>query len=249
MDFERKHTTRERITEAIRVGRWYIDDLCQYEYDAQEVRKNERAIEYGFALRTLADVSPNTVLDVGTGISALPQLMAQCGSVVTASDNIVGYWPDGLFNRHFHVINDNITDTKIEHQFDFITCISVLEHIEDYAKAIKGLFDLLNPGGHLVLTFPYNEKGGVDNIYDDPRVDPGMIADCGCRVFTRTDLDSWADAYGQIIDQAYWKIFDGEFWQIGERLEKPRKTQKSKHHHLTCVLMQKKANETTAEPC
>ena len=36
-------------------------------------------------------------------------LLASCGYVVTAIDNIRDYWPNGMVNRHWHVQNDDIT--------------------------------------------------------------------------------------------------------------------------------------------
>lgn len=215
------------------------------------MKANERSIEYGFTFRSLADISPETVLDVGTGISAFPRLMMQCGFVVGAIDNIKDYWPAGLVNKHFPVRNDDITDPKTEERFDFITCISVLEHITDYEKAVKGMFGLLNPGGYIVMTVPYNETEGVENIYDHPEVNTNVIADRGCRVFSRDVLKSsgiygldddfaWSgDTVLQIVAQEYWRIFEGDFWQIGERLENPCKVAKYEKHHLACMLIQK----------
>ncbi|HEY5973324.1 MAG TPA: methyltransferase domain-containing protein [Geobacteraceae bacterium] len=38
--------------------------------------------------------------------------------------------------------------------FDLITCVSVLEHIPDDRQAVATMWNLLRPGGRLVLTFP-----------------------------------------------------------------------------------------------
>jgi 2-polyprenyl-3-methyl-5-hydroxy-6-metoxy-1,4-benzoquinol methylase len=39
-------------------------------------------------------------------------------------------------------------------QFELITALDVLEHIEDDYGALRALFDLLVPGGHLLVTVP-----------------------------------------------------------------------------------------------
>jgi SAM-dependent methyltransferase len=73
-----------------------------------------------------------------------------------------------LINRHWAVVNDDIRKPRIRSEFDMITCISVIEHIKEHAAAFQSMIRLLQPGGHLVLTTPYNEQGSVPNVYDLP---------------------------------------------------------------------------------
>lgn len=47
----------------------------------------------------------------------------------------------------------NIVD-KINHKFDLIIIRDVIEHIQDKEKAIKNMFSLLKPYGHIFMTFP-----------------------------------------------------------------------------------------------
>lgn len=70
-------------------------------------------MEYGFVFRSVAATCPKSVLDVGTGQTALPSLLRTCGPVVTATDNIKGYWPKGMTNWHYHVIQDDIVNTHL----------------------------------------------------------------------------------------------------------------------------------------
>lgn len=42
-------------------------------------------------------------------------------------------------------------------RFDFIVCISVLEHVEKKGKAIENMCRMLKPGGRLLLTIPTEE--------------------------------------------------------------------------------------------
>lgn len=56
------------------------------------------------------------------------------------------------------------TDAK----FDFITCVSVLEHIPDDSGALKKIWELLAPGGRFLLTIPVAADGGIQRISRDP---------------------------------------------------------------------------------
>jgi len=225
-----------------RIGLFYAKMLCKRQYYAQQfVGINERPIELQFLFKQLTRNWAKTVLDVGTGDTALPQLIRHCGFIVTAIDNIQEFWRDGMINRHYHVINDDITNTRLNRTFDFISCISVLEHIKDHKSAMKSMFSLLNPGGHLVLTFPYNEKTYIENVY--------MIEGSGARgekrfvtqVYSRKQLDDWLlDNNGKLLEQEYWRFFEGEYWTFGERLCPPVQVDKDTLHHITCVLLQKR---------
>lgn len=105
--------------------------ICRQEFESQSFKRfNERPIEFSFVFRKLGEIYPRTILDVGTGTTALPHLMRNCGCLVTAIDNIRDYWSSGMLNRHYHVIDDNITKTRLSSTFNLITCISVLEHIQ-----------------------------------------------------------------------------------------------------------------------
>jgi len=57
--------------------------------------------------------------------------------MVTTVDNVKDYWPSGMSNRHYYVINDDIRDWKLNHKSDLITSISVVEHIEQSDSAVR----------------------------------------------------------------------------------------------------------------
>lgn len=144
----------------------YPQWICKQEFDSQHFKRfNERPIEFGFVFRKLGEIYPRMILDVGSGKTALPHLMRNCGFLVTAIDNVRDYWPSGMINRHYHIIDDDITDTHLSDTFDLITCISVMEHIHNFDDAIRNMFSLLKPKGYLLMTFPYNEENYVKNVY------------------------------------------------------------------------------------
>lgn len=222
------------------VGRWYLTPILRQEWKSTPNWINERPIEFGFAFKWLAKTCPSEVLDVGSGTTAWPHVMANCGFRVTAIDKIMGYWKDGFFNRHYYIINDDITKPKITKQFDLITCISVLEHIPNHKDAINGMFRLLKPGGYLVLTFPYNEKRYIDNVYKLPDAGYGKNAPYICQVFSQKKIDAWLEGnQGKIVDQEYYEVFSGMLWTFGERIYPPRKVKKREKCHLTCLIIQK----------
>jgi 2-polyprenyl-3-methyl-5-hydroxy-6-metoxy-1,4-benzoquinol methylase len=225
-----------------RIFALYAKEKCKRECESQRfISFNERSIEYSFVFKQLASFFPVTILDVGTGTTALPNLIRNCGFVVTAIDNIHDYWPAGMLNRHFHVIDDDITNTKLNQQFDLITCISVLEHIRNYNVAVKNMFSLLKPGGHIILTCPYNENQYVENVYKllESSV-VGKNFPFVTQAYSRKELNNWLSLNGgKIIEQEYWRYFTGEFWTVGEDIIPPVKVSKDEKHQLTCILIQK----------
>lgn len=78
------------------------------------------------------------------------------------------------------MIHDDITKTKLKNTFDFISCVSVLEHIKDYDKAVQTIFTLLKPSGDAVITFPYNEQQFIENAYELPEAGYGQNATYIC---------------------------------------------------------------------
>ncbi len=224
-----------------RIGLLYVKSLCKREYETQKfININERPIEFGFVFKHLAKQWPKTVLDVGTGATALPHLMRNCGFLVTAIDNIRDYWPSGMINRHYHVIDDDITKTRLNETFDFITCVSVLEHIGDHKAAVRSMFKLLKPGGRLLMTFPYNEYQYAGNVYALPESNVREKFPFVTQAYSRNELNAWlADNGGEIVEQEYWQFFTGEFWTCGERVQPPFQVTKDEKHHLSCLVIRK----------
>lgn len=216
--------------------------ICKLEFKRQNfVGFNERPVEYKFVFKHLSQIYPQKILDVGTGTSALPHLMRTCGFLVTAIDNIKDYWPAGITNRHWHVIDDDITDSHIKGGFDFITCISVLEHIRKSESAVRNMFNLLRIGGHMILTFPYTEKLYFDNVYKIPGSDAyGKNIPFICQSFSRTEIANWIKKNnGVIIEQQYWRFWEGDCWSVGNNIILPRMVSSEEKHQLTCILIKK----------
>jgi len=166
--------------------------------------------------------------------------MASCGFSVTAIDNMSSYWKERVINRHFHVLRDDITRPTLSDTFDLITCISVLEHIVDHATAIRSMARLLKPGGYMVLTFPYNDRMYVENVYKLSGAGYGKDFSFPCQVFSACELNSWLkDISGKVIKQEFYEVFSGELWSFGERICPPRKVNRDQRHQLSLILIQK----------
>jgi 2-polyprenyl-3-methyl-5-hydroxy-6-metoxy-1,4-benzoquinol methylase len=217
--------------------------LCRQEFEDQEFATfNERPVELAFVFRMIAKTYPRKILDVGTGTTSLPHIMRSCGSLVTASDNVRDYWDEGMINRHYHILNDDITDTHISDRFDFITCISVLEHIEKPDAAVRNMFSLLNPGGHLVMTFPYSERSYVRNVYELPGSSYGQGNPYITQSYSGAELGRWvAENQAEIVEQEYWRFWTGDHWTVGSRITPPEKVSAADSHQLSCVCLRKKA--------
>lgn len=155
-------------------------------------------IEYGYVLRQLNAFQPQTVLDVGSGTRALPSLLATCGFVVTATDNVRDYWPQGMINRHWHTVDDDIRSS----------------HLTEHVAAMQEMLRLTRPGGHRLITTPYNES-----------------------------LNGWlaGACAAELVDQEYWRCFTGDLWTFGELLRPSvRAFGTAEIHQLTCLSIRRK---------
>jgi len=223
-----------------RISRIYLGIVCAREHRRQVHAPNERTVEYRFVFDTLLRLAPRSVLDVGPGNSSLPHLMSICGFVVTALDNIRDYWQGSMFNRHFHVVDGDILAPRLDRKFELITCISVLEHIEDHNLAMRNMLGLLEPGGHIALTVPYSEDRFVENVYALPGAGFGKDVSYICRVFSRKEVDAWLSSNNAaLVDQEYWKVYTGELHTFGQSIFPVEKNAVSSLHHLSCLLIKK----------
>lgn len=133
--------------------RWVADPLRQW----------SRQWEYPFALGALADhfgATEFTVLDAGSGVTFFPFLLADR---FRAQVHCCDYDPD--LDTVYDQVNKHV-DTPVAFTtadlralpyesgaFDAVYCVSVLEHTDRRAEAVRELHRVLRPGGLLLLTF------------------------------------------------------------------------------------------------
>lgn len=224
------------------VGLSYARWLCKREFKQQTFnRLNERSVEYGFVFSQFTRFQPRTVLDVGTGQTALPHLLRTCGAVVTAIDNVRDYWSFGMVNRHWHVVDDDIRASRWMGSFEFITCVSVLEHVRDHGAAFAGMLRLLAPGGHLIVTAPYNEQAYCPNVYalPDSEVRHQKPLPYVTQAFSRAEVDGWLAGGARLLEQEHWQFFEGAYWTVGAKLATPRRVGPGELHQHSCLLFEK----------
>lgn len=198
---------------------------------------NEGAVQYPIALATLLERHARDVIDVGTGLSAWPKLLSDCGFRVTAVDEFFHYWGSRPFNRHFLVRHEDITSPRMPQRFDALTCLNVMMAIENDSAAIGGMVELVRPGGTIVLSFPYNETHAVQNVYALSGSSYGHDYRFACRIYTRSDIDRWLESFPLTLDaQRLFEMFTGELWTFGHRI-RPRPVDPSEPHHFTTLVL------------
>jgi len=193
---------------------------------------NERCVEYAFTFKNVHKYGVTKILDVGTGKSSFPHLLSFCGFDVTAIDTDV-------YNRHFRILKDDITNPKIKGQYQCVTCISTLEHIKNHMLAIYEMSRLLIPGGILILTIPYNKDFYHKNLVEHPEANYGRTPKHITQNYSSAELSEWL-SFGNftIIEEEYYKAFTGEYWRFGKRIPLVRATADDPHQ-MVCLVLRK----------
>jgi SAM-dependent methyltransferase len=201
-------------------ARLYLAPILKREWEFPPIRElREYVFQFEFAMRAVARHMPREVLDAGSGMSAWPHLLASCGVRVTATDEIDGYW-GSMFNRHYYVQQDDITETRLHRQYDMVTCLGVVTCIEGDRAALRNLFALVKPGGHIVVTCAYRRNEPVPNAYAIPGASYNQPFIC--RMYSQAEIDGWlAENGGELELQEHFRVFTGEYWAHGRRLEPP----------------------------
>ena len=203
------------------------------EYKFQKfIRFNERPIEYEFIFRKLTEIYPKKVLDVGSGHTSLPSLMRTCGFMVTAIDL-------KRSNKHYHILKDDITDTKLKEKFDMITCISALEHIQKSKIAVQNMLKLLKHDGHLIMTFPFTQDKWISNVYELKGSTYGQNFPYITQSYSHIAVSQMLMNKGVIVEQEYWQCWEGDYWTLVSQIIPPKKVTKNEKHQLTCIHIQR----------
>lgn len=119
-----------------------------------------RKWEYGTALKALREAGAQRVLDVGGGSSVFGVAAIWAGFDVTVLD------PED-YSEMFRLQSDRISkvipfvqadffDFDLDNVYDAVTCISVIEHVEEDEKFFLKLLKHVKPGGLLILTTDFD---------------------------------------------------------------------------------------------
>ncbi len=223
-------------------GRQYMNSICASEAESQVFQHhNERPVEYAFALGMLVAGRPRRVLDVGTGQAAWPSLLRHCGFLVTAIDNVRDYWPAGMTNRHWRVEDVDITKPDgFRGQFGAVTCISVIEHIEDHESAFRNMLTLSEPGGLGIVTTPYNDRLFDLDVYVRPDAAKGHSVPYKCRSSTAREIEKWAAMGATLERRDLWRMWSGPVWFTGERIPWEPVASENEPHQLGLFAFRKR---------
>jgi len=172
------------------------------------VRKGEllhcRFIEYAWILRHLDLPLEGTVLDVGSGASFFPLMLAIQGYNVTALDR----HPFDYGFDSYKFIQGDASEVKLPQKYGRIIMVSALEHfglqrenrdLDLDIKAIRNLAQYLEDDGKWNITVPF----GVESIHGQNRV------------YTQKRLDK---LFPNIIKQEYF-IRENQTWVKSTRDE------------------------------
>lgn len=118
--------------------------------------------------------------------------------------------------------------------FDAVTCLNVLEHIQDDVSALKHLFRILKPGGKLVVTVPMDPN--LYDIYDQVH--------CHVRRYKMGELKHKVQSAGfNILKANYFGVFIYPAFYMVKQLNKLRFNQIAEDKKKQIVF--KQINDTS----
>jgi len=164
------------------------------------------------------------ILEVGCGTGNLSFYLRHFGNLSCIDistlylDHMKIDYPKLKFFQ-FDIADENVRVLKDE-KFDTIVCVNVLEHIEDDKKALRNMFEILQPGGRILLYVPACQflYGSVDEHLShfrryDKKLFEQLIKEVG---FTLEKL-LYSNAFGTIgwfINSKIQRKKELSYWQI-----------------------------------
>ncbi|MDD4951539.1 MAG: methyltransferase domain-containing protein [Desulfovibrionaceae bacterium] len=199
---------------------------------------SERFAEYAFVFNCLAKYYPRRILDVGTGESCLPSLMERGNAKVRAIDCNA----EAQNNPSCYVHNEDIQVTSYDHSFDLVTCVSVLEHVLDYRAALANMDLSCKPGGHVLITMPFNRNYSIDDIHrHEQSVLYSPDFNWITRVFSYDMAMSWPVEFSwDLVEERYYALYSGEGFGLGEPYPQPIEASLDESPDIACLLFQKR---------
>lgn len=93
-------------------------------------------------------------LDIGTGKGDLPFMLNKEGFQTYACD-VLGEYFAFSSTVNFRVADFNKTELPYEdNYFDYVSCVELIEHLENPSALLRKVYRVLKPGGKFILTTP-----------------------------------------------------------------------------------------------
>lgn len=191
---------------------WILDDLYRADtYGAQILVSLERAQRLN---RWMADaIAPwvgRRVLEIGAGIGNISSWLIPRDRYVASDINeeYLHYLRNMALGKPYlrveHVDVGVTADLqRLSETFDTVVCLNVLEHVTDPIHALRNIFDVLCPGGRVILYVPQHQGlySSVDRVlghrcrYDEPML-RRELAEAGFETehvqqFNRLSMPGW----------------------------------------------------------
>ena len=189
------------------------------------------------------------VLDIGSGLGDIAkQFKEHCIEEVILSDYdplmLASLGRTTLPLKKYRVLSLDITNSQEVNNHpggiaDTITCINVLEHIEQDVVALKHMKHFLKKGGKVVIFVPALPKiyGTLDSLVDHHR-----------RYTKKTLRDALQKAGFIIKDGYYMNMFGILTWFLAGRVLKQKKFHKEACHMLDRIVPALKTLESWGSP-
>ncbi|MFA6088646.1 MAG: class I SAM-dependent methyltransferase [Candidatus Woesearchaeota archaeon] len=197
---------------------------------------NERVVEYPFALSMVSRTKGRNVVDVGSGPTpAFWYILTNIGFNAIALDpmaksSIKFSSKTNKFKRK-SIVNSGMPSNY----FDIVFCISTLEHVKEYEKAILEMNRICKPQGLIVVTTPF-----CCNEYIKDTIGLPKTKKYSCNhAYSLSQYEKWTNIIGTIEEKKIWRAWSGPSWRKGERFFIPKPVSEEKDADLIAVCWRK----------
>ena len=141
----------------------YQNDAETYDYFKVTENPVEREEHNRLHQHILSEIPANAswILDTGCGGGWLANALKQKNKSVISMDisdiNPIKATKDNPYPTHYGLVADVFEMPVKEGSIDCIVASEIIEHVSDPKRFIEALFNVLKPGGKIIITTPYNE--------------------------------------------------------------------------------------------
>lgn len=141
----------------------YQADAAAYDYTEEPEIPIEKEEVRRLRQNILSEIPTNAawILDVGCGGAWLAKTLAPKGRNVISMDisdiNPIKALQETSLKNHHALVADVFELPLKENSIDCIVASEIIEHVTDPKKFLAALFQVLKPGGKLIITTIYNE--------------------------------------------------------------------------------------------